>query len=74
MMRRMQAEYRKLRSAAHADERTEFERASAAPDAVVRIYYDSWRNLVARGVIRAEPPMARRKPDPFPAGGFVPDP
>lgn len=54
--------------------RTEFERASATPDAVVRIYYDSRRNLVARGVVPPDPPVARRRPDPFPAGGFVPDP
>lgn len=31
MVRRMQAEYRKLRSAAHADERAEFERLSRDP-------------------------------------------
>ena len=54
--------------------RTDFERASATPDAVVRIYYDSRRNLVARGVVPPSPPLARRRPDPFPAGGFVPDP
>ena len=30
-MKRMQAEYRKLRSAAHADERAEFERLSRDP-------------------------------------------
>lgn len=56
-------------------ERTEFERASTRPDAVVRIYYDSLRNLVARGVIPADPAphAARRRPEPFPAG-FVPDP
>lgn len=54
--------------------RTAFERASTTPDAVVRIYYDSRRNLVARGVVPPNPPVARRRPDPFPAGGFVPDP
>ncbi len=52
---------------------TTFERASATPDAVVRIYYDSWRQLVARGVIVEEVPFARRRPEAFP-GGFVPDP
>jgi hypothetical protein len=53
---------------------TDFERASAEPDAVIRIYYDSRHNLVARGVIpRPEPRYADRVPDPFPAG-FVPDP
>ena len=49
---------------------TEFERATAVPDEVITIYYDSYRNLVAQGVIRA-PSLAR--PDPFP-GRFVPDP
>lgn len=53
---------------------THFERASDQPDAVIRIFYDSRRNLVARGVIpRPEPRYADRVPDPFP-GGFVPDP
>jgi len=48
-----------------------FERASSAPDEVITIYYDSYRNLVAQGVI----PDARRiaRPNPFP-GQFVPDP
>ncbi len=49
---------------------TEFERATSAPAEVITIYYDSYRNLVAQGVIRA-PSIAR--PDPFPAR-FVPDP
>jgi hypothetical protein len=53
---------------------TQFERASETPDQVIRIYYDSRRNLVARGVIRqAKDRYARRSPDPFPHG-FVPDP
>lgn len=49
---------------------TEFERAGPAPDEVVTLYYDSYRNLVAQGVIAA-PRLAR--PSPFP-GRFVPDP
>jgi hypothetical protein len=51
---------------------TNFERASDEPESVIRIFYDSRRNLVAQGVI---PPRryARNVPDPFP-GGFVPDP
>ena len=49
---------------------TEFERATAVPAEVITIYYDSYRNLVAQGVIRA-PSMA--PPQPFP-GQFVPDP
>jgi hypothetical protein len=52
----------------------EFERASDTPDEVIRLYYDSRRNLVAQGVI-AEPRYARRRPEPFPdARTFVPDP
>jgi hypothetical protein len=42
----------------------EFERASRAPVETVALYYDSRRNLIARGVLR--------EPQPFP--GFVPDP
>ncbi|HXZ48656.1 MAG TPA: hypothetical protein VEG27_06515 [Usitatibacter sp.] len=49
----------------------QFERATEAPAETVAIYYDSWRNLVARGVIA--PRYGRRDPDPFPAA-FVPDP
>ena len=49
---------------------TGFERASSSPDEVITIYYDSYRNLLAQGVIRA-PNLAR--PTPFP-GQFVPDP
>lgn len=52
---------------------TTFERASDEPDAVIRIYYDSRRNLVARGIIPRPDRVAWRTPDPFP-GGFVPDP
>jgi hypothetical protein len=46
-----------------------FERA-ATPTEVVTIYYDSYRNLVAQGVIAGPAP---RDPVPFPAR-FVPDP
>ena len=49
---------------------TSFERAGNAPSEVVAIYYDSYRNLVARGVIRQ--PAVPVAPRPFP--GFVPDP
>jgi hypothetical protein len=48
-----------------------FERASHAPDEVITIYYDSYRNLLAQGVIPAQP--RRAPPLPFP-GQFVPDP
>jgi hypothetical protein len=53
---------------------TSFERVSDDPDEVIRIYYDSRRNLVARGIIpRPHDRFADRLPDPFP-NGFVPDP
>ncbi|MCC7485521.1 MAG: hypothetical protein IT529_11105 [Burkholderiales bacterium] len=49
---------------------TRFERATVHPEEVVAIHYDSYENLLARGVIRA-PRIAA--PVPFP-GPFVPDP
>jgi len=49
----------------------EFERESASPDQVIALYYDSHRNLLAKGVIREQIPP--RNPQPFPAR-FVPDP
>jgi hypothetical protein len=53
---------------------TQFERASEAPAEIVRIYYDSRRNLLARGIIpRPKHRFAWQTPDPFP-GDFVPDP
>lgn len=48
---------------------TTFERASSTPDEVISIYYDSYENLVAMGVIKRAPAVA----SPFP-GQFVPDP
>jgi hypothetical protein len=51
---------------------TTFERATSTPAEVVTLYYDSYRNLVARGVIREPVPVAPHNPRPFP--GFVPDP
>jgi hypothetical protein len=47
---------------------TDFRRDSDRPFAVLTIYYDSYANLVAQGVI-----PGARTPSPFP-GGFVPDP
>ena len=47
---------------------TSFERATAGPEEVIAIHYDSYSNLVAMGVIRA-PRIASRFP-----GQFVPDP
>ena len=53
---------------------TSFDRASDEPDEVIRIYYDSRRNLLARGIIpRPYDRYAVRQPDPFPSA-FVPDP
>lgn len=49
----------------------QFERASSAPAEVITLYYDSYRNLAARGIIRHPVPVAPL-PRPFP--GFVPDP
>jgi hypothetical protein len=48
-----------------------FERASSAPSETLTIYYDSYRNLVARGIVH-EPLAVPPLPRPFP--GFVPDP
>ena len=54
---------------------TQFERASESPAETIAIYYDSYENLLAQGVPVYPPPVARLRPDPFPAGGhFVPDP
>jgi hypothetical protein len=50
---------------------TNFERAQPTPDEIITIYYDSYRNLVAQGVIKDGVRIAR--PSPFP-GQFVPDP
>jgi hypothetical protein len=47
---------------------THFERATAGPEEVIAIHYDTHANLVALGVIRAP-----RIATPFP-GHFVPDP
>ncbi|MFH1045210.1 MAG: hypothetical protein V1796_09275 [Pseudomonadota bacterium] len=49
---------------------TEFRRASSAPGEAITIYYDSRQNLIALGII----PRQAKLPQPFPNGGFVPDP
>jgi hypothetical protein len=63
-----------------------FERATSEPAETVVIYYDSYRNLLARGIV--PPPVARcatpcpapcanpcgRRPAPNPFPGFVADP
>lgn len=51
---------------------TAFERESSRPNELVSVWYDSYRNLVARGVIPNLRPIAR-EPQPFP-NQFVPDP
>jgi hypothetical protein len=48
----------------------DFERSTPSPVETITIYYDSQRNLLAQGIIRATP--RPRDPNPFP--GFVPDP
>lgn len=48
-----------------------FERATREPVETVVLYYDSYRNLLARGII---PAPARQRPAPNPFPGFVPDP
>lgn len=49
----------------------DFERATEEPVETVSIYYDSYRNLVAMGVVQQ--PVPQRNPNPFPAA-FAPDP
>ena len=58
------------REYSHVDNTT-FERASRHPAEQLAVYYDSYKNLVSRGII--ERPIARQDPQPFP-NGFVPDP
>jgi hypothetical protein len=58
------------REFAHVDTTT-FERSSRAPAETTSIWYDSYANLVAQGIIQR--PLVRHEPQPFP-GAFVPDP
>ena len=58
------------REYSHVDNTT-FDRATSYPAEQVSIWYDSYRNLVAQGIIQR--PIARQDPQPFP-NGFVPDP
>lgn len=51
-----------------------FERATPHPQETIAIYYDSYRNLLARGVIREPQPPVYPRPQPRPFPGFVPDP
>jgi hypothetical protein len=50
---------------------TEFDRSTREPVETIAIYYDSYRNLAARGVLRTY--AGPRDPQPFPSG-FAPDP
>jgi hypothetical protein len=52
---------------------TNFERESSRANEVITIYYDSYRNLVAAGIIPPERYARPHHPRPFP-GHFVPDP
>jgi hypothetical protein len=61
------------RSEYSAAQYTRFERASDTPDEVIKLYYDSRRNLLAQGIIPSHPQYADRLPQAFP-GGFVSDP
>lgn len=52
-----------------------FERASAYPQFTSQVEYDSYENLVARGVIPRYRPAPPSRPRPFPTEpGYVPDP
>lgn len=50
-----------------------FERATPYPQFTAQIQYDSYDNLVARGVIPPPRPPVRQ-PQAFPGAGYVPDP
>lgn len=54
-------------------EYVDFQRASSTPDETIVIYYDSRKNLLARGVLPEPGKYADRRPSPFPHE-FVPDP
>ena len=60
------------RSEASPARQVGFERATSEPAETVVIYYDSYRNLLARGIIPQPPSPRRPAPNPFP--GFVADP
>lgn len=55
----------------------DFDSATQRPEQVVRIRYDSYANLVAKGIIRQPRPQPERSPNAFPADAqrsYVPDP
>ena len=51
---------------------TDFEREASRPNEIDSVWYDSYNNLIARGVIVVPRPI-HRDPQPFP-NEFVPDP
>lgn len=54
-------------------EYVDFQRASTTPEETIVIYYDSRKNLLAKGVVLESRRYADRSPNPFP-NEFVPDP
>jgi len=56
--------------------RTRFERATATPEQLTELAYDSRERLVAAGIIPAPEPVTAWRPRPFPLNtpGYVPDP
>ena len=52
---------------------TQFERASASPDQVLSVWYDSTQALVARGILPRRWHRPHASPEAFPIG-FTPDP
>jgi hypothetical protein len=52
-------------------QQVDFKRASSTPDEIVTVRYDSYANLVARGIIPS--PRRYKSPNAFP-GNYVPDP
>lgn len=56
-------------------EYVDFQRGSPVPTETIVIYYDSRKNLLARGVIQDSHRYAESEdPNPFPDGMFAPDP
>lgn len=54
-------------------QQTQFVKRSSRPDEIVSIYYDSWNNLAAAGIV-PRGYAGRGRPQAFPNSGFVPDP
>jgi hypothetical protein len=52
-------------------QQVDFKRASSTPDEIITVRYDSYANLVARGIIPS--PRRNKSPNAFP-GNYVPDP